>query len=760
MAGTGDEPAIVIFCLVFLLVFSSSLYASSDFIWPLQRNYGVSATFGESRNDHYHAGIDLSTNGETGLPVLAVADGSIYRMKIQKRAYGKALYIQHSNGTQSVYAHLEGYSEQLGLQQLYRNKAARIGTPYVGDIFVDPPIRVKQGQVVAYSGESGAGLPHLHLEIRKNETVIINPLVNGLRDTMDPIPPTFQAAYFYPLTHDSAINGDLETTEVRLRKSASLYKADSHPVVRGDFAVSVSVYDSALRPYHRTPHKLIYSIDDKELYSIEIDQFSYTEPQGFGLFYDLGKPGPSYYEHPIFLSGMANFRLPFVKRSVPFSATALAPGMHRLKIEAIDTNKNSSTAEISFIVNHPPSFEIQSIQDDASALVIHSAIRDRNWTGSGPLSAEVEYSLDDGNTFKSVPSTSLDPGQKDALHFRYRVPFSEIGNSKRVLIRARAYDGIEYSPYVFAKAHPGEARIFDETSVLPAGNLRYEAYRGAIRIIYDAEEPVTGKFQASVGEPPASYPLHLWSPNSLTAIIPAPGEDRNLIVALPGGQSLTVPVNFAKAGTRKSLSTENAGLMLHENSLYQDSWIWAKSMPQYSSKTLPVVAPILQLGPRGLPFKKDATLTLSFPATVQHPEKLSIYRWNRTSQKWSSLPSKVNTGAQTVQTKIEYLDLYALIYDNVPPRISSIFPKRRSSTRNQSPVLAVHIQDSGMDVDDEKVTFYVDGVPYIAEYDPDRNTATAKVTGTLKKGYHKFYAVAYDYAGNKTQSPAVTFQVK
>src|SRR5690349_11534519 len=106
----------VLACLLGLLVATSA--SAAEYIWPLQQNNGISATFGESREDHFHAGIDLSTNGETGLPVLAVADGVIYRMKIQKRAYGKALYIRHSNGMISLYAHLEGYSAELGLQKL------------------------------------------------------------------------------------------------------------------------------------------------------------------------------------------------------------------------------------------------------------------------------------------------------------------------------------------------------------------------------------------------------------------------------------------------------------------------------------------------------------------------------------------------------------------------------------------------------------------------------------------------------------------
>ncbi len=751
----------VILCLCALFLYSSLAGASSDFVWPLQQNYGISATFGESRGDHYHAGIDLSTNGETGLPVLAVADGSIYRMKIQKRGYGKALYIQHANGIQSVYAHLDGYSKQLGLHALYVNKVVRDRTSYVGDIFLDPPVRVRQGQVVAYSGETGAGLPHLHLEIRKNESVALNPLTNGFRDALDPIPPTFQAIYFYPSTTDSAINGDLNTKEIRLRRSDSFFVPDATPVVRGDFVVSVSVYDSALRPYHRAPQRITYSIDEKVLYSVDFEQFSYTQPQGFGFLYDLGKPGPSYFEYPIFLAKTVDHPLPFITRSVSFSTRALSPGNHRLKIEAVDSNHNASIANIPFVVNHPPQFDLHSIQADQSELAVHATIRDSNWKGSGTLTGEVEYSLDNGKSFAPVTLTSLDvPDSKDTLKFRYRIPTNETRNAKSILVRARAFDGIEYSPYVFGKVRTGGAPIPDSMETLSAGNLRYETYGDSIRLIFEMEEPATGKSLASIGDPPASFPLLLREPTSMLALIPAPKQNTNMVVALPGVQSLTIPVRYVKKGSQSVITDENFQISFHENSLYEDAWIWTKSLPEYKAKSLPLIGPMLQLSPRGLPLKKGTNLSFSYPETVNDPEKLSVYHWNRASQRWSSLPSQLNKSSRSVQTKIDYLDMYALIYDNAAPTITSIFPKKRSATRNVNPLLAVHVRDAGMDVDDDKVTLYVDGVPYRAEYDPDRNTASAKVTTPLKKGYHQFYAVAYDYAGNRTQSPPVSFRVK
>src|SRR3990172_1584428 len=231
----------------FLLQLYPLAHLSADYGWPLEENLGVSATFGEFRGNHLHAGLDLSTNGQNGMAVLAVADGNVVRMKIQKRNYGRAIYVQHADQTQSVYAHLDRFSSELGLEQLYQRYVAQAGTRYVGDIFVEPPVPVKKGDVIAYSGETGGGLPHLHFELRRDDVIAVNPLRNGFRDEFDPTPPTFQAVYLYPLTPESAVDGDLETREFRLRKQGSVFTSEHTPVVRGDFIASVSVYDSALR---------------------------------------------------------------------------------------------------------------------------------------------------------------------------------------------------------------------------------------------------------------------------------------------------------------------------------------------------------------------------------------------------------------------------------------------------------------------------------------------------------------------------------
>jgi len=751
-------PNRILLCVLSIFL-SFPLFASPEFIWPLQQNYGISATFGEPREDHFHAGIDLSTNGETGLPVLAVADGFIYRLKIQKRAYGRALYIRHANGTQSLYAHLQAYSNELGLQKLYLDKAEQMKTPYVGDIFIEPGIPVKQGQVVAYSGESGAGLPHLHFELRKNEDVAINPLLNGLQDTLDPIPPTFQACYFYPLNSDSAINGELETKEVRFRKIESKFVPDSIPIVRGEFRISVSAYDSALRPYHRAPGKISYSIDDREIFSVDFDRVSYTQPNGFGLFYDLGKPGPSFYEYPVMMAKLVDFPLPFINKSVPFATQNLTPGNHRLRIQASDSNNNVSFAEVPFIVNRPPSLNLDSVQSDDADLIVNATLTDANNRGPGSVSGQVEYSIDEGKSFLPFVRTSLNLGS-GGNSYEYRVASKAFRNVRSVLIRARAFDGVEYSPFEVARLRAPAMTVETPVRPIPSGDLRFEAYRNTIHVIYETQGPVPGKLQVTIGDPPVFFPLMAREITSRVASIPVPKETGTLDVALQGAKSLTVPVYFASAGKAAQIARDNFQLSLQENSLYFDTFVWTKSLPKYRSRSLPLIGPMLQLGPRGLPLDKGGNLDFQYPDTVTHPERLSVYRWDRAAQRWKSLPSQVNRSAKTVQARISYFDLFALIYDNMPPGITPIFPKRGSVTRNDTPVLAASIRDLGMDVDDEKVTFFVDGEPYQAEYDPDRNTASAKITNPLRKGYHKFSVLAFDYGGNRSQSSTITFRVK
>jgi hypothetical protein len=682
-------------------------------------------------------------------------------LKIQKRGYGRAVYMRHENGMISVYGHLESYSSDLGLEQIYQQKVAQNGTKYVGDIFLEPPVTVQRGTIIAYSGESGAGLPHLHLELRRGESVPVNPLTNGLEDTLDPVAPSFQAAYLYPASGEFPIDGELDTQVVRFRKEDSGYMGDHAPVVRGDFFLSVSAYDAALRPYHRNPYQIGYTIDGRrQAHQVTFDQFSYTEPEHFGLIYDLGKPGPAYFEYPIFLGNPFGVTVPFAGGDSGISISALTPGMHHIQINATDTNGNASAAFLDFIVNQPPEVQIDEVISDAADLVIKLRITDPDWQKTAPsqFAGEVEFSVDEGKTFLPFPSVTMDlEGGPDAARLICRTPLADF-NAKRILVKIRGYDGIEYSPYTVVAIQGFSPPVLEQPRRAPQGEITLRKYADAIKLEFNTNELITYPLELNDGS--SRRLLNSWNLTLYSAFVPLRAAGETLTLNLSNSQQIQIPLHRIRPEAGGVIRGDQFELDVDAGGLYGATFIWPDTLPAYQARHLYPVGSLLQLNPRGLPFKKDARLSFRYPASTPHPERLSIYRWSRARQKWESLPSVVDRSKHNLTTKISYLELYALLYDNVAPVIRHIFPKRNSSTTNDTPRLAAFVSDYGMDIDDDKVRFFIDGIPHAADYDPDRNLATLKVEQPLHKGYHRFWVEAYDWGGNKTVSQRVTFRIR
>lgn len=144
------------------------------FLFPLDSNFGLSGTFAELRSNHFHAGLDLRTGGVEGKKVMAAANGTVVRIKVSTRGYGKVLYVQHSNGYQTVYGHLSQFNAEI--EEYVRNRQYKQKKV---EIELYPPagkINVKRGETIAFSGNTGgSGGPHLHFETRYQNGKSVNP---------------------------------------------------------------------------------------------------------------------------------------------------------------------------------------------------------------------------------------------------------------------------------------------------------------------------------------------------------------------------------------------------------------------------------------------------------------------------------------------------------------------------------------------------------------------------------------------------------
>lgn len=193
--------------LIVSVLFGTSIVAQSGpirYIPPMDHPIELSGNFMEPRNDHFHSGLDIRTQGREGLPVKAVADGWVSRIKISPWGYGKAVYIDHPDGHTSVYGHLQvlqGPVAKACLDAQYRQEDFSIDlTPDQG------AVPVKQGEVIALSGNTGgSGGPHLHFELRRtSDQHALDPEALGIR-VPDRVKPEIIGVRLYPLTDTSRV---------------------------------------------------------------------------------------------------------------------------------------------------------------------------------------------------------------------------------------------------------------------------------------------------------------------------------------------------------------------------------------------------------------------------------------------------------------------------------------------------------------------------------------------------------------------------
>ena len=188
---------ILLYYLCSIVLFSSA----GDVVWPLPERKGLLSSFGEWREGHLHAGIDLPTN-KIGEEVYSVVDGWVMRVKVSPWGYGKAVYIRSGTGETYVYAHLSNFSSIL--QKAVRKEQLRKGSYEVEIWFQEGELPVGEGEVIAYTGRSGCYDPHLHFELRDENNNPIDPFVRGFT-VPDTVAPVIKAVRIVPLDESSTI---------------------------------------------------------------------------------------------------------------------------------------------------------------------------------------------------------------------------------------------------------------------------------------------------------------------------------------------------------------------------------------------------------------------------------------------------------------------------------------------------------------------------------------------------------------------------
>lgn len=260
--------------------FSEDLhFAENYYLFPIKpgvRNT-LAGTMGELRSSHFHSGIDIRTEGRTGLAVHAAADGYISRASISPTGYGNALYIQHPNGQTTVYAHLESFTGKLA--EYVRTEQYRRKTFKVNLYFRKGQFPVFRGDTIAFSGNSGSsGGPHLHFDLRDAYQRPLNPLTYGFNEVQDHVPPIASKLAVKTMDINARIEGQFGRKEYDLRRVGNDYIIDRPINAHGLIGIELLAHDKLDYSRFRCGINTIeMQIDSSRIYKHHIKSFAFSE---------------------------------------------------------------------------------------------------------------------------------------------------------------------------------------------------------------------------------------------------------------------------------------------------------------------------------------------------------------------------------------------------------------------------------------------------------------------------------------------------
>jgi murein DD-endopeptidase MepM/ murein hydrolase activator NlpD len=322
-------------------LFPSRSYPRDVFRNPLGIPISLAANFGELRSNHYHMGLDIRTAHRENLPVYAAADGYIFRVKIEPFGFGQAIYIRHSDGYTSLYAHLNSFYPALDAyvkQKQYELQRWDVSLDLAPGI-----LNVKKGELVAYSGNMGGSQgPHLHFEIRTfPDDINLNPMLFGL-PVKDNVPPVFRSLSVY----DRSMSFYEQYPRlISVRKVGARYEIGQPVLVLNTPNPGFGIQGFDTQSGSTNPNGIFEGIlydNGAALSGFQMDRISYNETRGINahIDYPTRERGGPWYQ---LLFKMPGYKHSIYRESIPGGTIHLEDGqVHEIRIELKDAYGNAS----------------------------------------------------------------------------------------------------------------------------------------------------------------------------------------------------------------------------------------------------------------------------------------------------------------------------------------------------------------------------------------------------------------------------------
>lgn len=788
------KPGWVLFPLTLFLSVASGLAQQprfNEYLWPTDASKYLTSAFGEYRARRFHAGIDIKTPGKTGYNCYAVRPGYVWRISVSPYGYGKAVYLKLDTGEIAVYAHLSKLSERI--QEHVEREQRRTGRYRVNLFLKAGILPVAQGQVIAYTGQTGIGAPHLHFEIRDASNRPTNPLLKGyeLPDTVSPI---VRKISFSPLDGQSEVNGDYQPVIVTPQwRGPGDYLVKETISLWGNVGLGISCFDKNLNaPNRYGVYSLKLFVDDVLRFGysydrltfqknpmVELDRDYLLSRRNLGRFYKLYKD-----KHNVINHYRPNRTWAGVIRSASLSAVtdlisksndsrgmksrpgALFPGPHEYRIEVADFFGNVSTVSGTMLVGatfdmHPVikedetgelsmadvvTYDFQQIED----LTAHVLSRNRwqklpfEWTPSADFGDEKGGKGSELESPLPVPNVVLSGRQ----------------SGSPLILKFEGRDQFDASSYPAYFIHGGSS----ESLVPPQITVLYDFYHDYVRLEITSNNilgavPVVTLYPGRRDE--QSVLIHQTGLKNYLGRIQLnelKGAEHPLLIKVENlnGKQFDNSESFLAEKVRPKTTDRIVSadgrfwVNFWSNSLYEPIYVRISPDSTTAIKDLKTVGRIYRVEPGDGLLRKGAFVHMQYPAMTSRPDKLGVFYKTKTG-KWVFIDNNHDKTSRTISAKVLSFEVFALGRDEAPPEITRIRPAKNARLSSRTPRLSATVRDELSGIASENdIEFRLDGQRLIAEYDPERKRIFYQVEEPLAPGRHEMMVMAIDKLKNVT----------
>jgi len=738
--------------LLILMLFVSGYSQILD--WPVKRKIDLASGFGDMRADRFHSGVDIRTGGEVGEAVFSPVEGYVWRVKASYEGYGKVIYIMGNDGYYYVFAHLAKFIPSI---DNYVKTAQLSSKRYLVDLY--PPadsMKIRKGQLIAQSGQTGAGAPHLHFEKRSSDNQPLNPLSHGF-NLNDNVRPMFTRIGFKVLDDSSMLSTGVRKMFFNVKKSETpgAYTLDTVLYFDRPFGIMTDCFD-LMRPsgMKRTVRKLSLYVDDQLYYESLFDTLEYETEQSVNFEYDYGE----------FVEDRPKVRRLFDDRWNQFRGSKSPngskgqigrkgtdnPGVRSARVVAEDCCGNVSELGFEFIYGPTGNiFNLDSTITTESDSTYYHFTPIKKYELFGIDSVAVFTTIKD--KWKEFKGITIEVGKDGSLICKSgsRIILGQvlrlfIFTQGGGLIRDNLFHGIlDRLPKLARKA---VATVDDEGLWINILSINRGASKAWVKLYNDST--LLGIWEARMFNlnnyrcfiPPSP---ELATITKFEVVLNVSPDSRGKIVEL-------LPTYAVGYGKRTIESGDRFKVSFEETSLYKPLFIQIKSHSILRKSALRLNSDHYEILPEAFLCREEFEVSIEMAGELPKNDLSGICWLDKKENEWVWLDN-VKEG-NILRAKSLGGGSFAAVIDYDPPSIKNLNVRANKKYRNADMPIRFELSDtlSGFE-DDRNILIKLDGDWMIPEYDPETFICQTAPIKSLELGEHHLAIVVTDRVGNKSE---------